>query len=278
MKSNFLSNVHTHTTFCDGKASARDMAQAACNLGFVSLGFSGHSPLPYENDWAMKNEDLPRYVETVRALKEEYRGKMEIALGIELDADSRIDLSEFEYVLGSLHTLNKDGASFPVDASPELLYTCCDELFGGDFLALMRYYYDKLYDFVKRQPFTVLGHFDLPLKYNKNGKFIDESDKKYRSLSLEALDGILDLRPELIVEINTGGILRAGRPYPYPAPILLERLKERRARMTLTADAHRPDGLAAAYDSTAELLLQIGINELYRFEKGKFTPVALHNF
>ena len=278
MKSNFLSNVHTHTTFCDGKATAAEMASAAFSLGFVSLGFSGHSPLPYENDWAMKSEDLPRYIETVRSLKEEYRGKMEIALGIELDADSQIDLSEFEYIIGSLHTLNKDGASFPVDASPALLKTCCDELFGGDFLALMRYYYEKLYDYVKKQPFTVLGHFDLPLKYNKNECFIDEASDRYRSLSLEALDGILDIRPELIFEINTGGILRAGRPYPYPAPVLLERLQKRGARMTLTSDAHRPDGLNASYDSTTDFLVKIGINELYRFENGVFSSVSLHKF
>lgn len=275
MESNFLSNVHTHTTFCDGKATASEMAKAAYELGFVSLGFSGHSPLPYENDWAMTSEELPSYIETVRALQKDYQNKMEIALGIELDADSQIDLSEFSYVIGSLHTLHKDGASFPVDASPVLLKKCCTEMFDGDFLALMRYYYEKLYDYVKRQSFTVLGHFDLPLKYNKNCEFIDETSRKYQSLSLEALDGILDIRPELIFEINTGGILRAGRPYPYPAPVLLKRLQSQGARMTLTSDAHRPDGLAASYDKVTRLLTEIGIKEIYRLENGQFSPISL---
>ena len=275
MKSAFLSNIHTHSTFCDGKASLAEMAEAAYALGFLSLGFSGHAPLPYENDWAMKEKDLPNYLKTVRDLKQQYAGRMEIYLGIELDADSRIDLSPYDYVLGSLHTLHKDGRSYPVDAGKDLLTECRDTLFGGDFHALMRYYYERLYDFVKDGSFDVLGHFDLPLKYNKNGFFIDENDKKYQKNALEALDGILDLRPDLIFEINTGGILRAGRPYPYPCPVLLSRLKERGVRMTLTADAHYPAGMAAAYDETADLLLSLGITELWRLQGGVFVPASV---
>ncbi len=274
-KSTFLSNIHTHSTFCDGKATPAEMAQAAFERGFVSLGFSGHAPMPYENDWAMKDEDLPLYHAAVCELQKQYEGKMEIYLGIELDADSRMDISPYDYVIGSLHTLHKDGLSFPVDAHRDLLTECRDTLFDGNFHALMRYYYESLYNFVKDQSFDVLGHFDLPLKYNKNGIFIDENDKNYQKTALEALDGILDLRPDLIFEINTGGILRAGRPYPYPAPVLLSRLNERGANMTLTADAHRPDGIAAAYDTTAELLLSLGIDKLYRLERGAFREVGI---
>lgn len=277
MKAPFGSNCHTHTLFCDGKASIEEMIKAAIGEGFVSLGFSGHSPLPYENDWAMKEEDLPLYLKTLAEMKEKYQNEIEIVTGIELDADSEIDLSPFAYTLGSLHTLHKDGCSFPVDADKALLRQCCDELFDGNFHALMRYYYEKLYEYVKRQPFTVLGHFDLPLKYNKNGEFINENDSSYQKMALEALDGILDLRPDLIVEINTGGIPRAGRPYPYPAPFLLRRLKQRNARMTLTADAHSPSGIAAAYRETAELLNSIGILCLYRLEKGVFAEFHLSN-
>ncbi len=275
MITSFLSNIHTHTNLCDGKASPTEMAKAAYSLGFVSLGFSGHSPLPYENDWALAKQDLPLYIDTIRALKNEYEGKMEIALGIELDADSDIDLSSYQYTIGSLHTLHKCGCSFPVDASPDLLTRCRDDLFDGDFYALMRYYFDKLNEYVKKQSFTVLGHFDLPLKYNKSGTFIDENDKKYQHLAQEALDGILDARPDLIIEINTGGILRAGRPYPYPAPVLLERLHQRGARMTLTSDAHRTEGLNASFDTTLALLKDLGIRTLYRMEKGSFVPRTL---
>ena len=140
----------------------------------------------------MKEENLPVYMETVRSLQKEYQEKMQIYLGIELDADTQMDLSPFDYVIGSLHTLRKDGVDFPVDADRVLLRNCCDSLFDGDFCALMRHYYDSLYQFVQKQPFTVLGHFDLPLKYNKDGTFMDESDKAYQKNALEALDGVMD--------------------------------------------------------------------------------------
>ena len=39
-----LSSAHVHTTFCDGKTPAPEMAKAAFEKGFVSLGFSSHAP------------------------------------------------------------------------------------------------------------------------------------------------------------------------------------------------------------------------------------------
>jgi hypothetical protein len=47
--------------------------------------------------------------------------------------------------------------------------------------------------------------------------------------------------------------------------------------MTLTADAHSPSGIAAAYRETAELLNSIGILCLYRLEKGVFAEFHLSN-
>ena len=42
----YLQNLHTHTTYCDGKNTAEEMVQKAIELGFRSLGFSGHAPMP----------------------------------------------------------------------------------------------------------------------------------------------------------------------------------------------------------------------------------------
>ena len=278
MSFQFRSNCHTHTHFCDGKASPEAMAEAAYQRGFVSLGFSAHSPLPYENDWALPEQNLPLYIDSIRALKEKYRGKMEIVLGIELDADSQMDLSPFVYTLGSVHTLHKNGLSYPVDCGKDLLTECCNAMFDGDFYALMRYYYENVYNYAKNTPFTVLGHFDLPLKYNKNGDFIDENDPKYQALAKEVLDGILDVRPDLILEINTGAILRAGRPYAYPAPFLLRRLIERKARLTLTSDAHTPEGIDTAYQQTTQMLCELGLTTLYRLENEAFMPINMNEF
>ena len=44
-----LSSAHVHTTFCDGKTTAQDMAQTAYEMGFVSLGFTSHAPQMFDS-------------------------------------------------------------------------------------------------------------------------------------------------------------------------------------------------------------------------------------
>ena len=44
-----LSSAHVHTTFCDGKSTAHDMAQMAYKMGFVSLGFTSHAPQMFDS-------------------------------------------------------------------------------------------------------------------------------------------------------------------------------------------------------------------------------------
>ena len=66
------SNCHTHTTFCDGKNSAEEMTLAAIEKGFVTLGFSGHSPMYYEADWTMPKEKVSEYIKDIRRVKEKY--------------------------------------------------------------------------------------------------------------------------------------------------------------------------------------------------------------
>ena len=72
----YPSCLHTHSQFCDGKATMAQMAEKAADFGFVSLGFSSHSPLPYENDWAMREEAYPAYFAEIARLKELYKNNL----------------------------------------------------------------------------------------------------------------------------------------------------------------------------------------------------------
>ena len=54
-------NLHTHSTWCDGKSTPEEMIQAALAQGLTTLGFSSHSMLPYNDvDWVLTAEKLPR--------------------------------------------------------------------------------------------------------------------------------------------------------------------------------------------------------------------------
>ena len=79
-----LSNLHTHTTFCDGSASAEELVKEAIEKGFVSLGFSGHAYAPYGLSYCIRDEEA--YVAEIKRLKKKYEKELEIYLGIEEDA------------------------------------------------------------------------------------------------------------------------------------------------------------------------------------------------
>ena len=79
-----LSNLHTHTTYCDGKSTAEETVRFAIDAGFKSLGFSGHGYTPSDLRYCMK--DVDGYIAEITALKEKYRDKIEIYLGTEEDS------------------------------------------------------------------------------------------------------------------------------------------------------------------------------------------------
>jgi hypothetical protein len=73
-----LANYHTHTTLCDGSDTPEAVAAEANRLGIKHLGFSGHMDPDIHMVW-------PDYVKAISALKEQYQGRMDILMGVELD-------------------------------------------------------------------------------------------------------------------------------------------------------------------------------------------------
>lgn len=102
-------NYHTHTYRC-GHASGteRGFVEEALSAGIRELGFSDHVPQPYGSDFIsgmrMKMEELPGYVDTLLRLREEYRGRIRILIGFEV-----------EYVPELFDRLLKILEAYPVD-------------------------------------------------------------------------------------------------------------------------------------------------------------------
>ena len=130
-------NFHTHTTLCDGRNTPGEMAKAAYDAGLVALGFSGHMDQDVHMDW-------DAYVAQIRRLQDEYRGRMDILLGVELDTlYDPACCPGAEYRIGSTHFVDLDvPCDTAVDWTPERLETLCLEAFGGNWMALVRAYYE----------------------------------------------------------------------------------------------------------------------------------------
>ncbi|MBQ8432339.1 MAG: histidinol-phosphatase [Clostridia bacterium] len=250
-------NLHTHTNFCDGKHSAEEMVLAAIDAGMETLGFSGHSGLPFSTTWAMKQERTKQYQREILRLKDAYKDRLHILLGIEQDLLTGIPDYPYDYVIGSVHCLQPEGGEVMVDHSEEVLLEGAKTYYGGDLYRLCKDYYQRMATVADVTRCDIVGHFDLVTKFNEGGRMFDEQDPRYLRVALEALDALLE--KDVVFEINTGAMSRGYRKTPYPSPILLRRIAEKRGNVTITSDAHAKENLLYGFADAVHLARSSGL-------------------
>ena len=158
---NFTHNYHTHTYRC-GHASGteREYIEQAIERGLTTLGFSDHVPMifpsGYTSTFRCPPEKLGDYIETLTALREEYRGRIEILIGFEVEYypalfDSLLEmLSPYSYdyfIMGQHFVGNEEGEiynSHPFE----------DE-------AKLKQYVDQVIEGMRTGRFTYLAHPDV---------------------------------------------------------------------------------------------------------------------
>ncbi len=268
-----IQNLHTHTTFCDGKNTPEEMVRAALSLGMDSLGFSGHGPSSAPDEAAMAPEAVPAYRAEVLRLREQYAGKLDLFLGIERDYFFTPDGGEWDYVIGSVHYVQKDGAWLGVDHSPEIFLHSVEQHYGGDFYAFAEDYYRLVGEVPERTGCQIVGHFDLITKFNEGDKLFDTGHPRYMRAALEALDRLAGR--DVIFEINTGAMSRGYRSAPYPAPWLLRAMRERKIPICITSDCHDRANLLYAFPQAAELARSCGYREQMVLTCQGFVPEGL---
>lgn len=89
-------NLHTHTRRCRHAADEDDRAwvEAAIRAGIAVLGFSDHCPWPrteplpppgFRSGVRMDPEETEGYVQSLLSLREEYKGRIRILIGFEVE-------------------------------------------------------------------------------------------------------------------------------------------------------------------------------------------------
>lgn len=245
------SDYHVHSTFSDGRASAEEMVLSAISLGMTELGFSDHSELTMDVDWTMKQSDYDPYRKEIYRLKEKYRDRISILCGIERDIDSDDRDEKFDYVIGSVHMLNKNGFWIGVDSSAKVSRDAINDLYDGDSLAMCEDFFEKVSHIGDMHP-DIIGHFDLITKFNEDSTMIDETHPRYIGARNKALDALLKLNKPF--EINTGAISRGYRTSPYPSASAMEYIHSHGGRFILSSDSHRTDTLMFRFNEYEHLL------------------------
>ena len=266
-------NLHTHTTYCDGELTPEEMIKAALQLGGTSIGFSEHSYVPFDKEYSMKLEDTPKYISEVNALKSKYEGVIDVFLGIEMDYFTDKAPDGMEYIIGTVHHVEKDGNFVTVDGGTAHIKRVCLEHFGGDYYSMAESYYKTVSDVVPKTGATIVGHFDLITKRNLDGSLFDESHPRYINAALSAMDKVVSECN--LFEVNTGAMFRAGKTTPYPSEFLLRELNKRGGEVLLTSDSHSADSLYYKFDEMRELLKSCGYNYIKRLTNDGFIDEEL---
>jgi histidinol-phosphatase (PHP family) len=276
-----LEDWHTHNDLCrHAVGTIEDYVKGAIDMKLDLIGISDHFPyeylkngnvsieqVPYK-EYAMKLSEIESYFSIFEKLKIKYKTKIQIRIAFEIDYfrsqeealnkyfKSRVD--ELDYILGSVHMLHGKSRLFAFDDMRFLnLYNEYDSI---DDIYLE--YYQKIQSMItsKDFDFDILGHFDLPKKYNKRP--IDKElvmDEAIKTLEFVK-------RNDLTIEINTGG-LRKEVKEQYPSFDIIERMYELDIPILLGSDAHDPNDLGYKFDAMLKRLRKIGYNKLAHFNK-----------
>ena len=260
-------NFHTHSNYCDGKGTLREMVDFAVAHGFSALGFTGHCPLPFKNTFSIT--DYEGYCNEVRALKAEYADRIEISLGLEIDYipgmledfTPLVKQGDLEYTIGSVHLIPADG-TIPKDGNDLWMidgsrYQTYDEglmkHFGGDIRRGVRAYFHNENAMLKKNRPTIVGNPDKIVMHNRD-RYFTEDEPWYRNLALETIHLIKEL--DLICEINTRGIYKGRHADFYPGKWLIHEMKQLRIPVLVSTDAHAPEDLLrteGAYEYLKEI-------------------------
>ena len=100
-----MRDLHTHSTYSDGKASPEEVILAAIQKGLSEIGLSDHSYTFFDESYCMKKDRIASYKAELAALKKKYAGQISVLCGVEQDAYSTESTVGFDYAIGSAHYL-----------------------------------------------------------------------------------------------------------------------------------------------------------------------------
>lgn len=275
-----LEDWHTHNEMCHhAVGSIEDYLRQAIKSRLQTIGISDHFPyeflknierIPYE-EYAITLPEIEDYLITVEKLKEKLKTNINVRVGFEVDYFKNQALAlnkhlnktknRLDYILGSIHILNfRDGrGAWGFDDSR---FRRDFEYYGSQQVYIN--YYKKLQKMIKSEDFDfdIVGHLDLPKKFNDNPTNKEEVfDEVLKTLELiKARD--------LTVEINTGG-LRKPCKEQYPSEKIIKEMYSLDIPILLGSDAHKPKDIGYKFLKILKILKKIGYNQLAHFDKRK---------
>ena len=224
-------NYHTHTSRCGHAISTdEDYVTAAIANGLTVLGFSDHAayPEPHQGE-RMNLSQVPEYMQSIRSLAEQYKDKIHIYLGMEVEyyPDQWSVLSkyrrEMDYCILGQHNISYEkDSSYDIETAEDL-----------------NRYIDAIEESCRRNLADYVCHPDVALF---SYPVLDEGVRK----AAERLAKI-SIHYNIPMELNCGtGVIRGLHQYKdsvryaYPTRIFFEEFAKYQAPVIIGLDVHDP--------------------------------------
>lgn len=220
-------SYHNHTARCKHAVGLdRDYVLAAIEAGYESFGFSDHTPLPQDAalEVRMSTEQIAEYCASLTALREEFRGRIDLRIGFEAEYypslfDQMLALYQpypIDYMILGQHGIGRSPADGWINS-----------FLPHDDPALLTRYVDQTIAALSTRLFSCFAHPDV-FWFTGDRDFCRQ---EYARL-IEAA-----CRLEVPLELNLLGL--CGRRH-YPDPLFWEVASRYSPRVVLGRDAHSP--------------------------------------
>lgn len=255
-------NFHSHTQFCDGRATMAEFAAEAVARGFSHYGFSPHSPVPIESPCNMAMEQVPMFLDEVARLKALYAGQTQFYSAMEIDylgkewgpSHPYFQTLPLDYRIGSVHFIPaQDGTLVDIDGRYDSFRRKMDEHFHGDIRYVVNTFYDQSHAMVEAGGFDIIGHLD---KIGHNASHYHpgiEHEPWYQQRVDQLIDAVID--SGLTVEINTKAWTDHHRMFP--AIRHWKRLHQADVPIIVNSDAHVPALIDASRRDAMAIMEQL---------------------
>ncbi len=256
-------DLHNHTTRCNHAIGSIDeYIKRAIEIGVDIYGFSEHAPMDLDTKYRLSFDEMALYEAEVLEAKQRYIDQIKILLGYEVDyiegyIDSRVLNAEVDYLIGSVHFIDKWGFD-----NPEFI----GEYKSRDIDTIWQDYFDAIEAMADSGKFDIVGHLDLIKVF----RYMPSRD--IRLLAQNALKAIKC--SNMTLEINSAG-LRKPIGEIYPSRVLLEMAFELEIPITFGSDAHSVSQVGEGYESVVELARDVGYSSvaLYEGRERSISPI-----